>query len=218
MTSQHRSDILTACGLMCWGIFTDSQSSRSNILYRVLAEGCGWRTQFSSRCRWHCSRRGSACAAATQGALPAKKPCVHMWPCMQAPNRGSPMCECWEHQMSNRPEWSVNCLVRSTCSSVACARALQLSCACAVGRLQGVTMLCGLGPLWAEHTAAGGHSSVAHRRHAGLRVVGPQRPALCARPQGCAPRFSSCTLLSGSTSVMPNAVICFFVWCVCLRL
>ena len=76
------------------------------------------------------------------------------------------------------------------------------------GCVQGIAVLCGLGPLRAEHTAAGGHSSVAHWRHAGLRVVGPQRPALCARPQGCAPHFSSCTLLSGSTSVMPNGVLC----------
>lgn len=104
MTSQ-RSDNLTACGLMCWGISADSQSSRSNVLYRVLAAGCGWQTQSSLRCRWHCSRHGLACAAATQGALPAMKPCVYMWPCMQAPTPGPPMCECRECQISTRQDW-----------------------------------------------------------------------------------------------------------------
>ena len=150
----------------------------------VLAAGCGWRTQSSSRCRWHCSRRGSACAAATQGAVPDTRHSICGFKALCAglitwlPTNRVALC------IGPRSAQHGLTLHARHCSRLA------------GGCVQGVAVLCGLGPFRAEHTAAGGYSGIAHRRHPGLRVAGPQRPALCARPQGCPPCCSSCTLKS----------------------
>lgn len=182
MTSQRPNHPLIACGLMCWGSFTDSQSTADQpVCYRVPAAGCGWRTQSSSRCRWHCSRRGSACAAATQGAVPDTRHSIYGFKALCA----------------GLTTWlSTNsfalCITPHSAQHMLTSLARHCS-RFAGGCVQGIAVLCGLGPLRAEHTAAGGHSGFAHWRHAGLRVIGPQRPALCARPQGCAPCCSSCS-------------------------